>query len=153
MNLERSILIAFLGNYIINNVVAGLVALIPSSGSTSVVTPQYISYVILAAIFAAIFTWWALRTVAMSSAMRAGIIFGVVAFLVSIITAFVTGVTGVLAQTGSLSQMFGIIPNFGPFLMSWSTLVLLGYWLIPAALVGWWMQRKAMPASMATASM
>lgn len=147
MNLERSILVAFIGNYLINNVVAAIVALIPASSSTSVLTPQYIAYVILAAIFSAAFAWWALRNVARSRAMRAGITFGVVAFLVSIVTAFVTGVTGVLAQTGSISQMFSIIPNFGPFLLSWSTLVLLGYWVIPAALIGWWLQRgAAMPA-------
>lgn len=150
MNLERSILVAFLGNYIINNVVAALVALIPPSESTGVITPQYIAYVILAAIFAGLFTWWFLRPIARSSAMRAGIIFGVAAFVVSIVTAFVTGITGVLAQTGSLSQMVQIIPNFGPFLMSWSTLVLLGYWVIPAALVGWMLARKAAPAPMQT---
>jgi hypothetical protein len=106
--------------------------------------------VILAAIFSAVFAWWTLRTVARSRALRAGITFGVIAFFVSIITAFVTGVTGVLAQTGSLSQMFSIIPNFGPFLLSWSTLVLLGYWVIPAALVGWWLQRQATMAAPAT---
>ena len=143
MNLERSILVAFIGNYLINNVVAAIVALIPASTSTKVLTPQYIAYVILAAIFAAIFAWWALKNVALSRAMRAGVTFGIIAFVVSILTAFVTGVTGVLAQTGSISQMFSIIPNFGPFLLSWSTLVLLAYWVIPAAIVGWWMQRKA----------
>lgn len=147
MNLERSILVAFIGNYLINNVVAAIVALIPASNSTSVFTPQYIAYVILAAIFAAVFAWWTIKNVSASHAMRAGIIFGVVAFVVSIVTAFVTGVTGVLAQTGSLSQMFSIIPNFGPFLASWSTLVLLAYWVIPAALVGWWFQRKAAMSS------
>jgi hypothetical protein len=150
MNLERSILVAFIGNYLINNVVAAIVALIPSSSSTSVFTPQYVAYVILAMIFAALFAWWTIMHVSASRAMRAGIIFGVIAFVVSIVTAFVTGVTGVLAQTGSISQMFGIIPNFGPFLMSWSTLILLGYWVIPSAIVGWWLQRKApmAPASM-----
>ncbi len=150
MNLERSILVAFIGNYLINNVVAAIVALIPASSSTSVLTPQYIAYVILAAVFSAAFAWWALRATARSRAMRAGVMFGVIAFLVSIVTAFVTGVTGVLAQTGSLSQMFSIIPNFGPFLLSWSTLVLLAYWVIPAAVVGWYMQRgaAAAPASM-----
>ncbi len=146
MNLERSILVAFIGNYIINNVVAAIVALIPASTSDSVLTPQYIAYVILAAVFSAGFALWALKKTARSNAMRAGIIFGVIAFLVSIVTAFVTGVTGVLAQTGSISQMFSIIPNFGPFLMSWSTLVLLGYWVIPGALVGWWLQRGAVAA-------
>lgn len=145
MNLERSILVAFIGNYIINNVVAAIVALIPSSATESVITPQYIAYVILAAVFAAGFAWWALMKTSRSNAMRAGIIFGAVAFVVSIVTAFVTGVTGVLAQTGSISQMFSIIPNFGPFLLSWSTLVLLAYWVIPGALVGWYLQRGAQP--------
>lgn len=146
MNLERSILVAFIGNYIINNVVAAIVALIPASSSDSVLTPQYIAYVIFAAVFSAAFAWWALKTVARSRAMHAGIMFGAIAFVVSIVTAFVTGVTGVLAQTGSISQMFGIIPNFGPFLLSWSTLVLLAYWVIPSALVGWYLQRGAQPA-------
>lgn len=143
MNLERSILVAFLGNYIINNVVAAIVALIPASNSTSVFTPQYIVYVLLAAAFAGAFAWWALKNVSASRALNAGIVFGGVAFVVSIVTAFVTGVTGVLAQTGSLSQMFAIIPNFGPFLLSWSTLVLLAYWVIPGAIVGFLKQRKA----------
>ncbi len=143
MNLERSILVAFIGNYLINNVVAAIVALIPASTSDSILTPQYIAYVILAAVFSAAFALWALKKTARSNAMRAGIIFGAIAFAVSIVTAFVTGVTGVLAQTGSISQMFSIIPNFGPFLMSWSTIVLLGYWVIPGALVGWYLQRGA----------
>ncbi|MBI5644606.1 hypothetical protein HY970_00745 [Candidatus Kaiserbacteria bacterium] len=144
MNLERAILVSFLGNYLINNFVAALVALIPASTSGSAVTPQYITYVVLAAIFAAVLTWWHLSSVR-GDKMRAGIIFGVVAFVVSLLTAFVTGVAGVLAQTGSLSQMIAIVPNFGPFLASWSTLVLLGYWLIPAALIGWWMNRGSSP--------
>jgi glucan phosphoethanolaminetransferase (alkaline phosphatase superfamily) len=143
MNLERAILVAFFGNYIINNVVAALVALIPASESASVLTPQYIAYVILAALFAGAFAWWTLRNVAPARALNSGLMFGGIAFVVSIVTAFVTGITGVLAQTGSLSQMVGIIPNFGPFLLSWSTLVLLGYWMIPSALVGFMKQRKA----------
>ncbi len=147
MNLERSILVAFLGNYIINNVVAALVALIPASNSTSVLTPQYIVYVLLAAAFAGGFAWWALKNVSAARALNTGLIFGGIAFVVSIVTAFITGVTGVLAQTGSLSQMFQIIPNFGPFLLSWSTLVLLGYWVIPGAIVGFLKQRKAAMAN------
>ncbi len=147
------VLVAFLGNYIINNVVAAIVALIPASTSTSVFTPQYIAYVILAAIFAAGFAWLAMKMSAAllrtPSNMQAGLMFGGIAFVVSIVTAFVTGVTGVLAQTGSISQMFAIIPNFGPFLLSWSTLVLLGYWVIPGALVGFLKQRKAAPAQTA----
>jgi hypothetical protein len=141
------VLVAFLGNYIINNVVAAIVALIPASQSESVLTPQYIAYVILAAIFAAGFAWLALwMTSALlhtPASIKNAVMFGVVAFIVSIVTAFVTGVTGVLAQTGSLSQMFSIIPNFGPFLLSWSTLVLLAYWVIPSAVMGWMQEKKA----------
>jgi len=143
MNWERSILISFLGNYLTNNVVAALVALIPASTSGAVVTPQYITYVVLAAIVVALLTWWYLMAVPRSRALMAGLIFGVVGFVVAVLTAFVTGVSGVLTQTGSLSQMVSVIPNFWPFLASWSTLVLLGYWVIPATLVGWLMGRGA----------
>ncbi len=153
MNLERAILVSFLGNYLINNVVAAIVALIPPSTSTSLFTPQYITYVILAAIFAGVLTWWHLRG-SRGDPLRSALIFGAVAFVVSLLTAFVTGIAGVLAQTGSLSQMAAIVPNFGPFLASWSTLVLLGYWMIPAAALGWWMKRSMMaPAAPAAPSM
>lgn len=147
MNLERAILIAFIGNYLANNVVAALVALIPASTSGATITPQYVVYVALAALVVAILTWWYMRGASRSDGLKAGSIFGAIGFLTAIATAFVTGITGVLTQTGSFSQVMGVIPNFGPFLFSWSTLVLLGYWVIPAALVGWALARKA-PAPM-----
>src|SRR4051812_2463111 len=46
MRIERLILITFLGNYLINNVVAAIVALLPLSGNT---TAQYVIYFVLAA--------------------------------------------------------------------------------------------------------
>ena len=145
MNVERSILVAFLGNYLINTVVAAVVALIPASTSTSVLTPQYITFVILAIIVVGLLTWWYMCKGYRS--LKSGIIFGVIGFVVAIVTAFVTGIAGVLAQTGSLSSVVGILPNFWPFLWNWSTLVLLGYWVIPAALVGWYLGRsKIMPS-------
>ncbi|MBV9159797.1 MAG: hypothetical protein JO019_04345 [Candidatus Kaiserbacteria bacterium] len=140
MNWERSILISFLGNYINNNVVAAIVALFPASTSGGVFTVQYVMYVILAAIVVGLLTWWY-----GARSLQSGAIFGVIGFVVAIVTAFITGITGVLTQTGSLSQMVSILPNFWPFLASWSTLVLLGYWVIPAALVGWW-HGRSMPA-------
>lgn len=141
MNYERSILITFLGNYLTNNVVAAIVALIPVAATAAVVTPQYITYVVLAAVLVAILTWWAgVR------GLTNGVIFGLIGFLVALATAFVTGVSGVLTQTGSFSQAMAIIPNFWPFLASWSTVVLLGYWVVPAALMGWMMDRKSAPA-------
>lgn len=141
MNIERSILISFFGNYLTNNVVAGLVALVPAAATAGMLTPQYITYVVLAAIVVAVLTWWV-----GARSLKQGAIFGAIGFVVALATAFVTGVTGVLAQTGSLSQMAAIIPNFGPFVASWSTLVLFGYWIIPAVLVGWFLGRKAAPA-------
>lgn len=143
MKIERSILISFLGNYIVNTVVAAVVALVPASANPGIFTAQYITYVILAAIAVAIFTWWF-----GARSMKAGAIFGAIGFVVALVVAFVSGVAGVLTQTGSLSQMAAVIPNFGPFLVNWSTLVLLCYWVIPAALVGWWMSRSAHRAPM-----
>jgi len=139
MNIERSILVSFLGNYLTNTVVAALVALIPASATPGILTPQYISYVVLAVIVVGILTWWYMKAAPRS--LKAGIIFGVIGFVVAIVTAFVSGIAGVLTQTGSFSQMLTVIPNFWPFLASWSTLVLLLYWVIPAALVGWWLGR------------
>jgi len=136
MNIQRAILIAFLGNYLINTVVAALVSLIPANGATGLLTPQYITFVIVSAILVVILSWWyGVR------GWKAGAIFGIIAFVVAIVTAFVTGVSGVLAQTGSLSSVAGVLPNFWPFLANWSTLVLLGYWVIPAAALGWWQGR------------
>ena len=141
MNVERSILVAFLGNYLINTVVAAVVALVPASTGGGVLTPQYISFVVLAVIVVAILTWWQ-----GARGLNAAVVFGVVGFLVAIATAFVTGVAGVLAQTGSLSSVAGVLPNFWPFLANWSTAVLAGYWIIPAALIGWYMQPKGAAA-------
>lgn len=140
MNIERSILITFLGNYLTNNIVAAIVAMLPIAASAAVVTPQYIIYVVLASIMVGVLTWWA-----RVRGLKNGAIFGVIGFLVAIATAFVTGVSGVLTQTGSISQMAAILPNFWPFLASWSTLVLLAYWVIPAALVGWYFGPRSAP--------
>jgi len=143
MNYERSILISFLGNYLTNNVIAAIVALIPVSATVAVITPQYITYVVLAAVLVAVLTWWV-----GARGLTAGAIFGVVGFAVALVTAFVTGISGVLTQTGSIAQAGTIIPEFWPFLASWSTLVLLGYWVIPAAIVGWFMGRGSSSTAM-----
>jgi hypothetical protein len=141
MKWERLFLIAFLGNYIINNVVAGVVSLIPASTGSSLFTPQYITYVILAMIVVGLLTLWYFRRAPMAS-WRTGLIFGVSGFVISILTTFVSGIAGVLAQSGSLSQVITVLPNFGPFLWNWSTLILFFFWVIPATFVGWWIQMK-----------
>lgn len=143
MKLERAILIAFLGNYLVNNVVAAIAAFVPAG--TGILTTQYITFVVLAAVLIAIMTWWYLKAASVS--LMAGFWFGVIGFITSIVVAFITGVSGVLVQTASFSTLVSVLPNFWPFLRSWSTLVLLGYWVIPALIIGWWMARgsKAVP--------
>lgn len=142
MKLERSILVAFLGNYLINNIVGAIVALLPlgTAGSPA----QYVVYITLAGLSAGLFTWWALKGM---GNLKSGAIFGVVAFVVAVCTALVSGIAGVLTQTGSISQLITVLPNFGPFLVNWSTLALLGYWVVPATVVGFLMQRSAPSAS------
>lgn len=137
MKLERAILIAFLGNYLVNNVIAAIAAFVPAG--TGVLTTQYITFVVLAAVLIAIMTWWYMK--AAPRGFMAGLWFGILGFVVSIAVAFITGVSGVLVQTASFSTLWSVLPNFGPFLWSWSTLVLLGYWVIPAVLIGWFMGR------------
>jgi hypothetical protein len=145
MKIERAILIAFLGNYLVNNVVAAIAAFVPAG--TGTITAQYITFVVLAAILVVILTWWYLKMVSPSMAMMAGLWFGVIGFLTSIVVAFITGVSGVLVQTASFPTLISVLPNFWPFLWSWSTLVLLGYWVIPAVLIGWWMGRGMMKST------
>lgn len=138
MKLDRAILVAFLGNYLINTVLAAVVALVPTSATGGIFTPQYITFVVLSAVLVGVLTWWY-----GARDLKTGAIFGAIGFAVAIATAFVTGVSGVLSQTGSFSAVAGVLPNFWPFLANWSTLILAGYWIIPAAVLGWYMQPKA----------
>ncbi len=144
MKLERAILLAFFANYLVNNVVAAVVALIPPSATPGVFTPQYTSFVVLSALLVAVFAWWYMKK---GADIRMGVIFGVTGFLVAVLTALISGLAGVVLQTGSLAQIVSVLPNFWPFLYNWSTLVLLGYWVIPAVAIGWWLGRSS---SMAT---
>ena len=145
MKYERAITISFLGNYLINNIVSAIVALFgfAAAGNT---TMQYATYIVLAAVFAAVISWWYLKK--MQATLVDGIVFGIVAFLVAIVTALVSGITGVIAQSGSLAQLGTVLPNFVPFIANWTTLAILGYWVIPAALVAWLMMGKSMHTGM-----
>ena len=58
MNLQKAFLITFLGNYITNTVVAALVALVPASAVPGMLTPQYITFVVLAAIVVGLLAAW-----------------------------------------------------------------------------------------------
>ena len=142
MNIERAILVGFFGNFVINNIAGAIVALLhvaPATPQAGIWTMQTVIYAVIATLFAAVFTWWHLMPTKRENALVNGIVFGVIAFLVAVITSLVSGIAGVLAQSGSFAQLAAILPNFGPFLWQWSTLILLGYWIIPAAVVGYLM--------------
>ncbi len=153
MKVERMVLIAFFGNYLVNNVAAALASLVPATpGSTSILTAQYITFMIITALVLALMTWWYLMRMSRAGALMSGLIFGIAGFVVAVLTALLTGVASVLLQTGSLSQVVSVLPNFGPYLVSTTTLVLLGLWVVPAVIVGWFMQPR-MSAPAASSSM
>lgn len=139
MKFERVLLIAFFGNYIINNIVGALVAMVPLGATAS--APQYAEYFVLAAIIATAISWWYFMG-AMKPSLAHGAIFGACAFLIAVVTAIFSGMAGVLTQTGSISQLITVLPNFVPFLINPSTLLLLGYWVLPAAAIGFYLQGK-----------
>jgi hypothetical protein len=145
MKVERMILIAFLGNYLVNNVVAGLASLVPASqgAANPMLTAQYATFCVLAFIALGIIAWWYLKKLPASGSLMQGLIFGVVGFIVTVVTAFVSGVCAVLLQTGSLAQVAQALPNFGPYLLNMTTVVLAVLWIAPSVLVGWFMQMKA----------
>ncbi len=138
MKIERAILVAFIGNYLINTVITGLVSLIPASGGAGLFTPQYITFVIVAAVTVLLIALWY-----DAQGWKDGLAFGVIGFFTAVLTALVSGIAGVMAQTGSLSSVITILPNFGPFLATWSTLVLACYWIIPATAYGWFHNSRA----------
>lgn len=140
---ERLLLVAFFGNYLIINLVSAIVALFPASTSGATITPQYVAFVVLAGIAAAILTWWYLCGQSKTAAIKQAIIFGVGGFVIAILTTFVSGISSVLAQTGSFQKVFEILPNFGPYLWNVSTIWLFAYWVVPAAIVGYFLQKKA----------
>src|SRR3989344_9217442 len=105
MKVERMILIAFLGNYLVNNVVAGLASLVPATpdAPSPMLTAQYFTFAILAAIALGLICWWYLMKGSKEGALQRGAIFGGVGFVTTVVTAFITGVSGVLLQTGSFA--------------------------------------------------
>lgn len=149
MKYERAALIAFVGNFLINNIATLITLLVPGTPTGAGWSdPHFIVYILVAALFVAGFTWWYARPFS-SFKLIDGAIFGVLGFVISIATAFVTGVSGVAMQ-GGFSQVAAALPNFVPFLFSWTTLVLAAFWILPALGVGAWLGRKASGAGNAS---
>lgn len=142
MSFERLLLVAFFGNYVINTVVAACVAMIPATQGGGVWTLQYIVFLLAAAIAAALTNWWYLKNDTRTNVLQRALIFSVGAFLIALISAFISGTANVLLQTGSFAQVIKVIPNFKDFVFSKQTLYLFGYWIVPAILLGFYLQRK-----------
>lgn len=146
MNLERSILVAFLGSYLVNTVLSMLVYLIPGALADTragFASPYYILYVVLSVLLIAGITWWYMRSMSKAGGLIKGIMFGVIGFAVIVITTLLSGISSMLFQTGSLAGIGTALSGFWALMFSLETLVLLLEWLIPAAFIGWWMERKA----------
>lgn len=142
MKWERLLLVSFFGNFIINSIVTAVVSLLPASQGGGMWTPQYITYVILSAVVVGLLAWWYFCPAKRMATTMWGGIFGLGGFIIAILTVLISSSSGVLQQTGSFSQLMSVLPNFGPYLWNWTTLVVLLYWVIPGALVGWLLERQ-----------
>ena len=139
-----------MGNYLVNNVAAGLAAGLvpPTAGSSSLLTPQYLTFCAFAAILLGLCTWWYLTRLSRAGTLMQALIFGIVGFVLSIAAAFITGAATVLIQTGSFAQLMAVLPNFVTYLVQMTTAVLAGLWIVPALVVGFIMgKRMGSPAA------
>ena len=106
-------------------------------GRRGLLTLQYIAYFILAAIIVALLTFWYLNPLPRMTAMKWGIVFGASGLIISILTMLVSGITGVLAKSGSLEDLASVLQNFEPFLSNLAPRSApLCFWVFPATLVG-----------------
>lgn len=146
MKCERSFLIAFLGSYLVNTPLLALVYLVPGAVAdtrTGFANPYYIAYLALSAVVVALLTRWVLSGKTSSEALKAGISFGVMGFVIIVLTTLLNNISSLLFQTGSLGQLSLVFGNFVKLFASMQTLVILGEWIIPAALMGYLASRKA----------
>lgn len=141
MTFERLILITFFGNYLINEVAAGLSVLAHVGDDGSGWRP-YAVFVILAAVLVGLITWWVLRPSPRWDPLRIAFTLGVIGILVSVLTTLVSSIFGTLFDTASLSSVGGVLQSFPAFLWDISTLILIGYWILPALVVGWFLSNK-----------
>lgn len=145
MKCERSFLIAFLGSYLVNTPLLALVYLVPGALAdtrTGFANPYYIGYLLLSAVVVAFLTRWVLSGRAASEALKTGISFGVMGFVIIVATTLLNNISSLLFQTGSLAQLSVVFGNFVKLFASMQTLVIIGEWVIPAALMGYLASRK-----------
>lgn len=143
-------MIAFFGNYLINNVAASIAAFVPAAKLTSTVSWQYVGTVTLAAVSVAIVTWWFFRR-PRQGALVQGIIFGVLGFAVVLIATYVSAISSAIQQTGSFSYVPLAFSQVNASVFNWPVLIILGVWIIPATIVGWWFERRAKKSAPAAA--
>lgn len=140
MDIGRAALIAFAGNFFIVRVLAAAAVLVPNSAAGALSLPHLVFFA-LTIPTVALLAWWCMRED--GGNLHTGVLFGITGFFIALVTEFVTGISSMLMQTGSLSMVVNVIPSFGPFIAQWATVVTFAYWVIPAAAVGWWFGRKA----------
>src|SRR3989338_539478 len=93
------VLVAFFGNYLVNNVAAGFASLVPATqGGNPILTTQYITFAVLAAITTGIMAWlymWLNSLIGRpAGGLVQGLIFGAVGVVVAGPTALLAGIAG-----------------------------------------------------------
>lgn len=145
MNLQRAILITFLGSYLVNTVVSVIVYMIPGALTdtrSGFANPYYLLFLAASVVVIGLLTWWYLKGSPRSGALSAGAIFGVVGVVVVILTTLISGISNAWFQAGSFDSIVNVVKSFAPLFTSVQTLVLVLEWVVPAAVVGWLTQRK-----------
>jgi hypothetical protein len=145
MQYLHAFLIAFFGNYVLSTIVPLVVYFVPgalTTAATGPTNPYYLFFILLSAVSVALLAWWYLKTVPADKALKAGVIFGVIGYLIVVGLSVVSNISTAWVQTGSGAEIVRALASFVSIFGAAQTYVLLGEWLIPSALVGWWLGRK-----------
>lgn len=144
MKLERAFLVAFFGNYVLSTIVPLLVYFVPGAltATASPLNPYYILFIALSAVTVAILAWWYLKAVPSEKAMKAGVVFGGIGFLIVVGLSVVSNISTAWIQTGSMAEVVRALAGFLAIFTASQTLILLAEWLLPSILIGWWLGRK-----------
>ena len=151
MNIQRAVLITFLGSYLVNTVVSVVVYMIPgalTNTRSGFANPYYLLFLAVSVVVIGLLAWWHLKGTPRSSALSTGVVFGIVGIVVVILTTLISGISNAWFQSGSFASILNVVKSFAPLFTSIQTLVLVLEWVVPSAIVGWVLQRKMGPGSM-----
>jgi hypothetical protein len=154
MQYLRAFLIAFFGNYVLSTIVPLVVYFVPgalTTSATGTTNPYYLFFIALSAVAVALLAWWFLKTVPADKALKAGVAFGAIGFLIVVGLSVVSNISTAWIQTGSVGEIGRALASFVTIFTASQTYILLAEWLLPSALTGWWLGRKKNPAPMTMA--